>query len=65
MVDRNSLVFSTVCQMFQLVCILLQALACCTKRNLKRLFQGRADGERGYGGGGGSGWVALAGEDSK
>lgn len=51
--------------MFQLVCILLQALACCTKRNLKRLFQGRADGERGYGGGGGSGWVALAGEDSK
>jgi len=25
--------------MFQLVCILLQAIACCTKRNLKQLFQ--------------------------
>ena len=39
MVDRNSLVFNTVCQMFQLVCILLQAIACCAKRNLKQLFQ--------------------------
>lgn len=38
MVDRNSLVFNTVCQMFQLFCILLQAIACCTKRNLKQLF---------------------------
>lgn len=25
--------------MFQLVCILLQAIACCTKRHLKQLFQ--------------------------
>lgn len=25
--------------MLQLVCILLQAIACCTKRNLKQLFQ--------------------------
>lgn len=28
-VDMNPLVFNSVCQMFQLVCILLQAIACC------------------------------------
>lgn len=64
MVDRNSLVFNTVCQMFQLVCILLQAIACCTKRNLKQLFQGGDSQGHGYGGGG-SGWVVLAKEESK
>lgn len=56
MVDRNSLVFNTLCQMFQLVCILLQAIACCTKRNLKQLLQGRVVG---HGGGGGGSWVAI------
>lgn len=50
--------------MFQLVCILLQAIACCTKRNLKQLFQGGESQGHGYGGGG-SGWVVLAKEESK
>lgn len=66
MVDRNSLVFNSVCQMFQLVCILLQAIACCTKRNLKELFQvfcvcvcERGDADYGGGGWGGSVWVAV------
>lgn len=59
MVDRNSLVFNTLCHMFQLVCILLQAIACCTKRNLKQLFQDRGwGGGHGYGSGGG-GWVIV------
>lgn len=39
---------NTVCQMFQLDCILLQAIAQCTKQNLKQLFQVLVGG---YGGG--------------
>lgn len=38
-VDMNPLVFNTVCQMFQLVCILLQAIACCINAVVSSLLR--------------------------
>lgn len=35
----NPLVFNTVCQMFQLVCILLQAIACCINAVVSSLLR--------------------------
>lgn len=40
----NPLVFNTVCQMFQLVCILLQAIACCTKAVVLILLRAQKKG---------------------